>query len=152
MKEIIQEALQSPALICMTIILFITGSITTFDIRLTQAIRRGQLPKEHPELPWWVAFLYWIHYGLIICLFFINWKYATILFIALFVLKVLPVLETFGNIMMAPFKPREGNIFSDIPMDEKKDKDRQDFEQNGFGDSRESSNSEEDRVLTKSDL
>lgn len=116
MVGIFQQAWQSPWIIAITIILFITGSITTFDIRLIQAKRHGALPAGHPLLPLWVAILYWVHYGLVIALFFMNWKYALILIVSLYVLKVLPVLETVGNMLMAPFKRAEDRIFTDIPI------------------------------------
>jgi len=116
MIGIFQQAWQSPWIIAITIILFITDSITTFDLRLTQAKRRGELPAGHPLLPKWVSILYCVHYGLIIALFIMNWRYTLILIVSLFVLKVLPVLETIGNILMAPFKRDEDRIFTDIPI------------------------------------
>lgn len=106
MESIINALLESPWVLGITITLFVTGSITTFDIRLNQAKISGVLPPEEPTLPQWVAFLYWVHYGLLIGLFFLNWKFAIALVVVLFVLKVLPVLETIGNILMSPFKKR----------------------------------------------
>lgn len=115
MRQILNEAWHSPWIIAISVILFITASITTFDIRLTQAKRRGELPDGHPLLPQWVGFLYLIHYGLIIALFFMNWKYALIFVTSLFILKVLPVLEIVGNVLMAPFKQDKDRIFTDLP-------------------------------------
>lgn len=48
----------------------------------------------------------WLMWGIWLALLYLNWKYALLLFAIKFVLKVLPVLETIGNILMAPFKPR----------------------------------------------
>lgn len=90
----------------LTIAFFITSSITTFDKRLIQARRNSTLPPDEPLLPSWVGLIGWIHWGLALALLIINWKYAIIVFIVMFVLAVLPVLETIGNILMSPFKQR----------------------------------------------
>jgi len=90
----------------LTITFVISSSITTFDKRLIQARRDGTLPPDEPLLPSWVGLIGWIHWGLALALLIINWKYAIIVFIVMFVLAVLPVLETIGNILMSPFKQR----------------------------------------------
>lgn len=90
----------------LTIAFVITSSITTFDKRLIQARRDGTLPSDEPLLPSWVGLIGWIHWGLALALLIINWKYAIIVFIVMFVLAVLPVLETIGNILMSLFKQR----------------------------------------------
>ena len=94
-------------LIILTIAFAITSSITTFDKRLTQAKREGILPPDEPSLPSWVAFIFWIHIGLIIAILIMNWKYALIVLVIGFILEVLPVWETIGNILMSPFKPKQ---------------------------------------------
>jgi len=38
---------------------------------------------------------------------YLNWKYALVLFAVKFTLKAPLVLETFGNILMWPIKPRK---------------------------------------------
>lgn len=90
----------------LTILFIVTSSITTFDKRLIQAKRTGDLPKSEPNLPSWVALIYWIHYGNMIIIFLSNWKYALALFIVGFILEVLPVWEILGNMLMRPFKPK----------------------------------------------
>jgi hypothetical protein len=92
--------------IILTIAFVITSSITTFDKRLIQARRDGTLLPDEPLLSSWVGLIGWIHWGLALALLIINWKYAIIVFIVMFVLAVLPVLETIGNILMNPFKQR----------------------------------------------
>ena len=92
--------------IILTIAFVITSSITTFDKRLIQARRDGTLPTDESLLPSWVGLIGWIHWGLALALLIINWKYAIIVFIVMFVLAVLPVLETIGNILMSSFKQR----------------------------------------------
>ena len=93
-------------LIALTIAFAISSSITTFDKRLTQAKRSGILPPDEPSLPSWVAFIFWIHIGLIIAMFVMNWRYALAVLVIGFILEVLPVWETIGNILMSPFKPK----------------------------------------------
>lgn len=96
----------TPLIIALTVAYFLVASITTFDIRMTQAKRQGALPPDEPMLPAWVALFAWLQWGPFLVLLYLNWKYALVLFVIRFVLKVLPVLETIGNILMAPFKPR----------------------------------------------
>ena len=105
LKDILLLPIESPMVMAITITLFVTGSITTFDTRLTQAKRSGALPADHPDPPFWINLFYWIHYGLIVGLLFIDWKYAIVLVVILFFLQVLPVLETSGNVLMAPLGP-----------------------------------------------
>ncbi len=93
-------------IIGLTIAYFIVASITTFDIRLIQAKREGKLPPDQPMLPAWTTVFHWAQWAIFLVLLYLNWKYALVLFVIKFVLKVLPVLETIGNILMLPFKPR----------------------------------------------
>ena len=96
----------TPLLIGMTVVYFLAASIVTFDMRLHQAKRQGTLPPDEPMLPAW-TFVFWlIQWAVFLVLLYLNWKYALVLFIVKFVLKVVPVLETVGNFLMAPFKPR----------------------------------------------
>lgn len=104
MKEILTSATSFELFI--TFLYFLTSSITTFDIRLTQAKKQGVIPSNEDLVPKWVALVYWVDWGLILILLLSNWRYAILVFIIRFILKVLPVLETAGNIMMAPFKRR----------------------------------------------
>ena len=93
----------SPLYLTLTIAYFVVASITTLDIRLHQAKASGQ---DFGMLPPWVGIFPFMQWGLFIALFVLNWKIAIGLFILKFILKVLPVLETIGNILMAPFAPR----------------------------------------------
>ena len=96
----------------ITGLLFLSESTTTFDIRIIQAKRRGDLPPDHPDLPGWVAILHWFDWIFKATLLVLNWRYAIGVIVVMFILKVLPVLETIGNILMAPFKPRGPNMTS----------------------------------------
>lgn len=97
----------SSVLIFLTIIFAVTSSITVFDKRIIQAKRAGTLPADESMLPTWVGGIAWLHWGVGLAIFLLNWQYALIVFVAKFVLSVLPVLETIGNILMSPFKPRK---------------------------------------------
>ena len=57
-------------------------------------------------LPAWVGVFVWMQWAIFLVLLYLNWKYALILFVIKFVLKALPVLETIGNMLMRPFRPR----------------------------------------------
>lgn len=94
----------SPLYLSLTIIYFLAASNVTLDMRLIQARKfEGQ---DFGELPLWTFIFNIIQWGLFIVLAVLNWKSALIIFAVKFVLKVLPVLETIGNILMAPFKPK----------------------------------------------
>lgn len=102
-----ETVLNSPAVLITSIVLLIVQSITIFDIRILQAKKTGTLPPDYPELPKWTRSFHMIEWVLRIILLILNWKFALAYFVLLFILKVVPVLETIGNILMAPFKPRD---------------------------------------------
>lgn len=81
----------------LTIILFLLSCIITFEKRFLQAVRDGFQPEQ--ELPTWTGIFSWVYYPLFIGLAFLNWKWAIVLYIALFILAVLPVSETIGNFL-----------------------------------------------------
>ncbi|PIP17636.1 MAG: hypothetical protein COX43_03255 [Parcubacteria group bacterium CG23_combo_of_CG06-09_8_20_14_all_35_9] len=107
MITLFNTAINSPIIIILTVLYAITSSITTFDIRLIQAKRDGTLPPDEPMLPAWTGLFGWLGWGIAIALIFLNWKYAIFVFVIGFILKVLPVLETIGNILMSPFRPKK---------------------------------------------
>ncbi len=94
----------SPILIGLTVAYGIVSSITTLDIRIIQAKKNGTLPADEPNLPKWVAILYWFEWIIFIAIVYFNWKYALVIFAIKFILKVLPILEIVGNLIMTPFK------------------------------------------------
>ncbi len=99
--ELFNTSIESPIIIIITVIYFFSSCITMFDIRINQAKKEGVGTES---LPNWVAYLYWLNWILGLSLILLNWKYAIIVFIIRFILKVLPVLEIIGNFLMAPFK------------------------------------------------
>ncbi len=102
--ELLNTPVASIEIIVLTILYFLVASITTFDIRVNQAISQGE---EEIPLPRWVSIFYWLMWIFWIILLLLNWKYALIIFAIKFILKFLPVLEIIGNILMSPFKPRQ---------------------------------------------
>ncbi len=91
-------------IIILTILYFFVAAITTFDMRINQAIKQG---ADFIPLPKWLALFYWLMWAFWIWIFILNWYYAIILFVIKFVLKVLPVLETIGRILLKPFNPNK---------------------------------------------
>lgn len=102
--ELFNTPIGTPLLIVLTVLYFIVASVETFDIRIIQANRQG---ANLPNLPNWVIVFHILLWVFWILIFLLNWKYAFILFGIKFILKVLPVLETIGNILMSPFSPNK---------------------------------------------
>lgn len=96
----------SLTLIILTVTYGVISCVTTLDIRLNQAKKDGTLHPDEPNLPKWVTILYWLEWIVFITMVYLNWKYAFIVFAIKFILKVLPVLEIIGSILMTPFKGR----------------------------------------------
>ena len=86
MIDIFRAALASPLVLALTVAYLAMAAITTFDIRLIQAKRRGELPPYEPDLPKWVAGVYWIEWALLIWLLVLNWKFALTLWVLKFFL------------------------------------------------------------------
>jgi hypothetical protein len=100
----VTQLLASPLLLTMAAALFLVSCVTTLDKRIAQAKRSGALPADHPDLPGWVTALHFLDWGLLIGLLFLNWRVGLLVWAVLLVLKVLPVLETIGNLLMRPFR------------------------------------------------
>jgi|SRR5215470_1536858 len=83
----------------LAIAYFITASVDTFDTRLIQAKKQGTLPPDQPMLPEWTMVFTFAMWGIFIAMIYVDWKYALTMFVLKFILKVLPVLETVGNIL-----------------------------------------------------
>jgi len=97
---IFHTPISSPVVVLLTVIYFITSSISVFDTRVHQALRNGTYPPEDPIPPDWVGAMTILHWILGIGLLLLNWKYALVVYAIKFALSVLPVLETVGNILV----------------------------------------------------
>ena len=96
-----ETPIESPIIIILTIVYFIASAVETLDIRIIQAQRDG---LDIESLPRWIGLVYWLCWLLFIMLVLLNWKYAIFVYVVRFILKVLPVLEIIGNVLMSPFK------------------------------------------------
>ncbi len=103
MIEIFNSAIDSPSVIIVTIFYVISESIAIYDTRLIQWKKHGMIPKNTPTPPAWSAIFGVLGWLLFIGLILLNWKYGIIVILVVWVLKVLPVLETIGKILMTPF-------------------------------------------------
>ena len=90
--ELFNTPFSNPYFIITFILFTITSSITVFDKRLIQEHRRREV-NANEMLPSWVGIIGWIHWILGAILILLNWKYAVLIFVAKFVLSVLPVLR-----------------------------------------------------------
>lgn len=96
--------LVTPTYLALVAVYFLAASVVTLDIRLEQARRfEGQ---DFGELPKWTVVFLYLQWATFAVLAVLNWKLAVFLFVIKFILKLLPVLETVGNLLMAPFKPK----------------------------------------------
>jgi uncharacterized membrane protein SpoIIM required for sporulation len=100
--SILNQLLNSPLLLILAVALFLVSCITTLDARIVQGKRSGELPADQQDLPEWVSVLHVLDWGLFITLLILNWHVGLLVWVVLFALKVLPVLETIGNILMRP--------------------------------------------------
>ena len=91
-REVIREIGQSPLLRWLTVALFLSSSISTFDMRLAQAKRRGELPADEPNLPDWVHLFHLLDWLILAVLLVLNWKAGLSVSAFLVPLKVLPGL------------------------------------------------------------
>jgi len=108
LNSVLIEPLQRPEILWLTIAYLLAESITTYDTRLIQHHAKGfhtgvSMDAGGRTLPTWVGFFVFLGWGLLILIVVLNWKYAIVLFIIKFILKVLPILETIGAVLMSPF-------------------------------------------------
>jgi len=96
-----------PLIISLTILYVIFESISAFDKRFIQAKRDGVLPPDETLLPSWIAIFTLLGWGIFIALILLNWKYSILVIGIKLVLQALPVLETIGNFLTAPFKTKK---------------------------------------------
>jgi hypothetical protein len=77
---------------------FISSAIMTFEKRVMQ------LGREEPELltrydsPGWMGVFMLTQYGALIGLVVMNWKFALYYWVAGFIMAVLPIFQTFGQV------------------------------------------------------
>ncbi len=102
MVVLFNTPLSSPIYIGILVVYFICESISTFDTRIIQAKKNGFLRNDEAIVPEWTglfAILGWLSF---IALLLLNWKIAIAVFIIKFILKVVPVLEIIGALLLLP--------------------------------------------------
>ncbi len=107
-KNILVSPLNSPLLLVVAIAYMLVESIRIYDARLIQGHTRdfksGVFQRaEGRQLPFWVGYFHIFAWALFIVMLFLNWKFAIAYFSLLFVLRVLPVLENIGELLMRGF-------------------------------------------------
>lgn len=105
--ELFNTPIQSPIFIALTIAYFFCASITTFDTRIIQAIKGGFLDPNSVKIPKWIGIFVILQWLIFIGLVTLNYKYAIIIFVIKFILKVLPILENVGAILLIPIVGRQ---------------------------------------------
>lgn len=119
-KDILYAPVNSTSLLIISILYAIVESIRIYDARLIQAKTRGfysgvAISAKGRFLPKWVGYFHALGWLLLIIIVIINWKYAIAFYIILFLLRVLPILERIGAVIMSPFlKEEENDINGDI--------------------------------------
>ena len=99
--QLFQTPSSSPLFIAITTVYFLSEAISIFDTRIIQAKQTGYLEPDYvvPEWTGIFGFLTWLTYTALLLL---NPFVAIILFVIKFILKVLPVLENIGAVLMIP--------------------------------------------------
>lgn len=112
MSDLIQNALHAPFestfLMLLTLAYGIVESVTIYDARLIQAKTKGHssgvaLEADGCSLPSWIGYAHIAGWVLLIAILVMNWAYGILLYAVLYVLKVVPVLERIGAVLMRPF-------------------------------------------------
>jgi len=111
-NDILTAPLKSPLLLAISVMYAIVEAIRIYDARLIQAKARGifsgvALRAEGRFLPRWVGYVHFAGWALLIAILILNWKYAIAFYAFLFILRVLPVLENVGELIMRPFLQTE---------------------------------------------
>lgn len=106
--EVVDQALGSAIIVALSILYFFIRAVTTYDSRVIQAkmdrMGSGVAARSYGfKLPSWVGHIAIMHYVLAIVLLLLNWKFFIILYVAIFVLRVIPVMENIGYLIMRPF-------------------------------------------------
>jgi hypothetical protein len=106
MIESILNAIEQPLILWLSGLYIFSEAISIYDTRLIQWKKIGSIPQDTPTPPPWTAIFGILGWVIIIAILFLNWQYALTLMLAVFILKVLPVMETLGEIITQPFVKR----------------------------------------------
>lgn len=107
-SEIVRAPLDSPLILMLSVLYALVEAIRIYDVRLLQA-ERGRFNSKVAadaggrSFPAWVTIFHWGGWLIFLSLLYLNWKYSIALYALLFVLRVVPVLENLGSMVMRPF-------------------------------------------------
>ncbi len=107
-SEIFTIAWQSHITIMLSATYFLLVAASTYDSRLIQQQRNLMssgvaVDSRNRYLPSWAGYLHFIQWGNFLILFYFDWRYAIVLYLALLLLRVLPVMERIGWLLMKAF-------------------------------------------------
>lgn len=101
--ETVVIGLKQPLILWLSIFYIIFEAVSIYDTRLIQWKKLGDIPQDTPTPPAWTAFFGIFGWAIIVILFFLNWPYTLTLMLIVFLLKVAPVMEILGQIIISPF-------------------------------------------------
>jgi len=105
---LLESIVNSPTLQILSVGYLLAKGIVVYDSRILQArwrrMNSGVAARAGGRVcPTWVGAFVFVEWALILTILVFNWKYAIALYVFSFLLKVLPVLEVIGEIIMRPF-------------------------------------------------
>lgn len=111
--DIVRAPIDSPLILVLSVLYLLVQAIKWYDVRIYQKKRFGTSSAiaeraEGHKFPDWARALHTFGgWAILIALLLLNWKYTLVLFVFLWFLKFLPLLENLGELMMRPFLRQE---------------------------------------------
>lgn len=106
-ETIITTAFESPLIISLTIGYFLSEAVSTYDTRLIQWKKTGDIPQYTKTPPEWTGLFAMATWIILVALLILNWQYGLLLWIAVFILKVIPVMDNIGRLLLTTFLDKE---------------------------------------------
>jgi hypothetical protein len=111
-NDIVTAPVESPLILALSVAYTIVESIRIYDARLIQVKTRRfysgvGVKAKGRLLPNWVGYIHFVGWLLFIVILILNWMYAVAFYAFLFLLRVLPVLERIGALIMHPLLREE---------------------------------------------
>lgn len=100
--QLFHTAINSPILITLIGIYFLSEAISTFDTRIIQAKKNGYLHNDAAQVPQWTGFFAIFAWLSLLALIILSWKFAILVYVVVFILKALPVMENIGAFLLLP--------------------------------------------------
>lgn len=106
--DIFRAPIDSTLILVLSVLYLLVQAIRIYDVRLIQIKKKGfesgvATRAEGRMLPKWVGLIHWAGWAIFIVLLILNWKYTIVLYVFIFALEVMPILENLGEFMMRPF-------------------------------------------------